>query len=103
MHFLEVNVQEFSCLHFALPVHFIGLDGDQILQIVVEYGDPVNGKLEFNVWCSFLGSGIRGFLMSANVAETNSQIDTIMEYLQNSYEFAEMAQKCSRLSICWNR
>ena len=93
MHFLEVNVQEFSCLHFALPVHFIGLDGDQILQIVVEYGDPVNGKLGFNIWCSFLGSGIRGFLMSANVDETNSQIDTIMEYLQNSFEFAEMAQK----------
>lgn len=93
MHFLEVNVEKFSCLHFELPVHFIGLDGDQILQIVVEHGDPVNGRLPFNVWCSFRGSRIRGFLMAATVAETDSQIDTIMEYLQNAYEFAEMAKK----------
>lgn len=74
MHFLEVNVEKFSCLHFELPVHFIGLDGDQILQIVVEHGDPVNGRLPFNVWCSFRGSRIRGFLMAATVAETDSQI-----------------------------
>lgn len=74
MHFLEVNVEKFSCLHFELPVHFIGLDGDQILQIVVEHGDPVNGRLPFNVWCSFRGSRIRGFLMAAKCVPPAAEI-----------------------------
>ena len=32
MHFMEVNVEEIDSFRFTLPVHFIGLDGEEMLQ-----------------------------------------------------------------------
>lgn len=94
MHFFEVNIEVFDTFQFTLPVHFIGLGGDQTLQFIVEYGDSMKerGKLSFNVWCGFPGSKIRGFLMTAAVKPDGDPIDSIMNYLQKSEEFEEMAQ-----------
>lgn len=50
MHFMEVNVEEIDSFRFTLPVHFIGLDGEEMLQFTVEFGESMmeKGNLVFN-------------------------------------------------------
>lgn len=94
MHYMELNIEKIDSFRFTLPVHFIGMDGDQAIQVTVEYGDSLKkkGRVTFNVWCSFPGSRMRGFLMSADVKSGDDLIDKIMNYLQESDKFMEMAQ-----------
>ena len=91
MHFMEVNVEEIDSFRFTLPVHFIGLDGEEMLQFTVEFGESMKekGNLVFNVWCGYPGARIRVFLMTATVKTNGAPVDAIMNYLQKSDEFSE--------------
>mgnify|MGYP000603442862 FL=1 len=44
MHFMEVNVEEIDSFRFTLPVHFIGLDGEEMLQFTIEFGESMKEK-----------------------------------------------------------
>lgn len=95
MHFMEVNVEEIDSFRFTLPVHFIGLDGEEMLQFTVEFGESMKekGNLVFNVWCGYPGARIRAFLMTATVKTNGAPVDAIMNYLQKSDEFSEMSRE----------
>lgn len=95
MHFMEVNVEEIDSFRFTLPVHFIGLDGEEMLQFTVEFGESMmeKGNLVFNVWCGYPGARIRAFLMTATVKTNGVPVDAIMNYLQKSDEFSEMSRE----------
>ena len=82
MHFMEVNVEEIDSFRFTLPVHFIGLDGEEMLQFTVEFGESMKekGNLVFNVWCG-------------TVKTNGAPVDAIMNYLQKSDEFSEMSRE----------
>lgn len=45
MHYMELNIEKIDSFRFTLPVHFIGMDGDQAIQVTVEYGDSLKKKV----------------------------------------------------------
>ena len=95
MHFMEVNVEEIDSFRFTLPVHFIGLDGEGMLQFTVEFGESMKekGNLVFNVWCGYPGARIIVFFLTATVKTYGATVVAIMNYLQKSDEFSEMSRE----------
>ena len=84
MHFMEVNVEEIDSFRFTLPVHFIGLEGEEMLQFTVEFGECMKekGKLVFNVWCGDQGARVRAFVMRATVQWNGGAAEGWLKSLQ---------------------
>lgn len=95
MHYFKANLEEIDFYRFLLPVHFVGLEGSDVLQLTVEYGSSFSEKnsVTANVWCGYQGATIRAYLMSATIPESDNQALAIVQYLQESEDFYEAAHK----------
>lgn len=100
VHLFEANVERHDSFRFTLPAHFLGINGNQLIQFVIEYGIAPDTPecLVFNAWCNYPGANTRFFLFSDKVLNSEDPIDAIMNYLNDSDNFSNKVYEFANLN-----
>lgn len=89
MDLIETSLENVNYFRFKLPVSAVGISGDDIIQICVEYGDSIRSPemIAAVVWAGFVGKPIRGYILYTEIPKCDEPTESIFNALNESQEF----------------